>query len=484
MKNLLLVSIEDLNDWIEPLGGHPDAFTPNLTRLAGMGAVFTQAYAPAPACSPSRTAALFSKFPWETGLYRNSDLWHDHFEPGGRQSLIGRLRDSGMFTSGCGKVFHSRYRANKEKGSLDDGDWDTFYLASKVRYPPVSRSVQSGDLGNNADFGIDPTDEPSYDDRNTDWMVERIKPGAVNQAWAFGIYRPHLPFIVPGEYFELIPKHVSLPPGLGVDVFDPDNDLMLEGLPGAARKLSKKVSRTGRILHNHGEYHDFLRAYLASIAYADSKLGKVLDRLEECGLIDNTLIVLWSDHGWQLGEKLAFRKFTLWERALRVPVMFAGAGIRPSRIEIAISLVDIAPTILTMLGLAPVEAFSGQDLSPVIRGGARPARPYAASVWGTNVNDAQKFRLAYSVRSERYRMTKYWNGAYELYDHAVDPYEHENVAGRKFSPLEPSASPDIRQLGEVLERISANALPPVENANDRKKHAQGQKEDEDDDEDD
>lgn len=482
MKNLLLVSIEDLNDWIEPLGGHPDAYTPNLNRLAAMGAVFTQAYAAAPACSPSRTAALFSKFPWETGVYRNADRWHDHFEPGVRQSIIGRLREAGMTTLGCGKVFHSSYRANQEGTALDDGDWDEFHLAPKVDYPPISRSVRSKDLGRNADFGIDPTGLPSYDDHNTDWIVGKIAPGLSNHVWAFGIYRPHLPFIVPKEFFDRIPEQVSLPPGLGSNTFDPDNDHVLDGLPRAARKFARKVGGTGSILHKHGEYNEFLRAYLASIAYADSKLGQVLDRIEECGLIEDTLIVLWSDHGWQLGEKLAFRKFTLWERALRVPVMFAGAGIAPARIDDAISLVDLAPTIISMLGLDENPDLSGQDLRPALERTTRLARPYAPSVWGVGQNDVEKYKRAYSVRSKRYRLTRYWDGSYELYDHAADPFEHKNLADESFSPSKASLPAEVRALGLELESIIANAAPPVENAHDRRKS--GKSDDIDDDEDD
>jgi arylsulfatase A-like enzyme len=294
LKNLLLVSIEDLNDWIEPLGGHPDTYTPNLKRLASMAAVFTQAYAAAPACSPSRTAALFSKFPWETGVYGNADRWYDHFEVGGRQSIIGHLRNAGMTTYGCGKIFHSSYRANEESGALDQGDWDEFFLAPKVTYPPISDTVKANDLGRGSDFGVDPTGLPSYDDHNTDWIIEKIQPGLENHVWGLGIYRPHLPFIAPQEFFDRIPEQVSLPPGLGTNTFDPENWQFVDTLPRAAKKLAKRQMRPGEVLHEHGEYIQFVRSYLAAIAYADSKLGMVLDRIEECGLLDDTLIVLWS----------------------------------------------------------------------------------------------------------------------------------------------------------------------------------------------
>ena len=135
----------------------------------------------------------------------------------------------------------------------------------------------------------------------------------------------------------------------------------------------------GAVLQKHGEYSAFVRAYLASVAYADHNLGLVLDHLQACGLWDDTLIVLWSDHGWQFGEKLAFRKFTLWERALRVPLIFAGGGLPPRTVRAPVSLVDVAPTVMSLLGQPVPKAFSGQDLAPTVRRGRPPARPDAPS---------------------------------------------------------------------------------------------------------
>lgn len=479
MKNLLLISIEDLNDWIEPLGGHPQAYTPNMTRLARQAALFTQAYAAAPACSPSRTATLFSKFPWETGVYSNAARWHDYFDRGSRQSIIGRLRNAGMTTYGCGKVFHSSYRANQEAGSLDDSDWSEFYLAPKVDYPKISRTVRAGDMKRNADFGIDPTGLPSYDDHNTDWIVEKIQPGAERTVWALGVYRPHLPFIAPKAFFDLIPAQVSLPPGLGTNQFDIENIHLIKSLPGPAKKMARRLMSTGEALVKHDEYNDFLRAYLASIAYADSKLGQVLDRLEECGLTDDTLIVLWSDHGWQLGEKLAFRKFTLWERALRIPLMIGGGGIGAEKIDAAVSLVDLAPTLLSLLGIDPDPAFSGQDLSPAVLGQGALTRAYAPSVWGLGFKNIERARLAYSVRSEKYRLTKYWDESYELYDHSSDPFEHNNLADEEFSPRAPGIPAQIKELDDAISAICAASVPPIDV--DAIRAGNGTEDDEDDD---
>jgi len=350
-KNLLFISLEDLNDWIEPLAGHPQAYTPNLNRLAAMGLCFENAYAAAPACSPSRTATLFSRFPWETGIYGNRHAWYQAFDYGKHQSVIGQLRQGGLTTYGAGKIFHAIYKSRSSIQKIDQDDWTSYFAGEMTKHPAISQTVRSGDLGSMSDFGVDISGGPSFDDVNTDWMIDKIVPGAEGTVWAMGVFRPHLPFIVPQEYFDLIPENVSLPPGLGANLFDPGNNGATKGLPEAGKLMSKKTSKTGKVLGKHKEYNQFLRAYLASIAYADAKLGLILDRLETCGLMDNTFIVLWSDHGWQLGEKLAFRKFTLWERALRVPLFVAGPGIKSGRVKEPVSLVDVAPTILSMMEL-------------------------------------------------------------------------------------------------------------------------------------
>ncbi len=318
--NILFASIEDLNDWIEPLGGHPQVKTPNLTRLAARGMLFRHAYAPVPACSPSRTAALFGQAPWRTGVYSNGQKWTDAYPKGQRLSLIGALRDAGYRTEGAGKIFHLDTRG------IDPEDWDRYHRkAAHLKYPPISRASAEGKMGPLGDFGPAPDDRPDFDRINTDWICSRIQPGADGQVWGFGLYRPHLPFIAPQAFFDLYAGPIDPPPGLGMRRFRPGNDKVLEGLPEEARAVIRRF--TGRVLHRSGEYADYLRAYLASVSYADALLGEVLDRLEETGQAESTLVVLWSDHGWQFGEKLAFRKFTLWERALRVPLIFAGPGV-------------------------------------------------------------------------------------------------------------------------------------------------------------
>jgi len=335
-QNVLFLSIEDLNDWIEPLGGHPDTITPNMQRLADRAALFTAAYTPAPACSPARTAALFGKYPWETGVYGNQQRWTDHF--GGRQdqSIIGRFKSAGYRTIGAGKVFHGP--SHDETTTC----WDEFLPLDEGPPTAVSKAIQQNKMRPKNDFGPTPENAEIFDQQATNFILNGMKTGSTGQFWALGLYRPHLPFIVPQRFFDAIPTQVANPPGLGLNNFDANNTTLWEHLPKAARKMAKAWLNTGRILQETDEYHDFIRAYLASIHYADFLLGQVLDHMDEHNLWENTHLVLWSDHGWQLGEKLMFRKFSLWERALRVPLMIAGPTITPTTIDIPVSLVDLA----------------------------------------------------------------------------------------------------------------------------------------------
>ena len=420
-KNILFLSIEDLNDWVEPLGGHPQTITPNITRLANRGVLFKNAYAAAPACSPSRTATLFSRYPWETGVYANQQKYHDYFSISGEDSLVGHFKSAGFQTWGAGKVFHVT------RTMFNDDMWTAFNNIEMDQHPKLSAVAKLGTMGGNTDFGAVTDAEILYDDENTDWMMDKLKAGSTGQFWSLGLYRPHLPFIVPQRFFDMFPDVVDNPPGLGLNSFDPQSKSAHQGLPMPAKRIAKRSAALGDALHETGEYNHFLKSYLASIAYADHLLGKVLDKMDAEGLWDNTLVILWSDHGWQLGEKLAFRKFSLWERALKIPLIFAGAGVDAGTIcDAPVSLVDIAPTICSVAGQDIPPQYSGTDLTPYLHGKAPLQAPYAASIWGKALMK-QEAEFAFSVRSQNFRHTIYWNGAEELYDHRNDPYEHINL---------------------------------------------------------
>ena len=451
--NILFVSIEDLNDWIEPLGGHPQVKTPNLNRLAARGMVFDNAYAVAPACSPSRTATLFGQAPWRSGVYTNDETWDMAYPHAQRLSLVGTIRSAGWKTIGAGKIFHKDIRG------FDPDDWDRYNTnVGHLNYPPISATVRKGDLRRLSDFGPVQGSKGCFDAQNTNWMCRKISPGLDGQFWGFGLYRPHLPFIVPQQYFDLYPETVAVPPGLkGVD-FDPDDRDEVAGLPPESAKFANR--RIGRVLDANGEYNAFLRAYLASVSYADAMLGRVLDRLDETGQTDNTLIVLWSDHGWQFGEKLAFRKFTLWERALRVPLIVAGPGVVAGRWSRPVSLMDIYPTLMARTGVKAPHDLDGTDLSAILRGETPEGSDAAMAVWG-KFEDDEDGLMAFTLRTPDHRYTIYWDGGEEMYDSRADPFEHDNLmvgAGGNVRMLADQYLDRLnRELSTIAPRVTGRA---------------------------
>ncbi|MEM9716064.1 MAG: sulfatase-like hydrolase/transferase [Pseudomonadota bacterium] len=443
-ENILFLSVEDLNDYITPLGGHPDAVTPNLQRLADRGALFTNAMSTSPACSPARTATMFGQAPWRTGIYFNEHK-HWHFYPkASALSLPGYLKSLGWKTYGTGKIFHGRYDC------LDMADWSDYFYKPQDKLPAYSKVLKSGMVKPMMDFGAAPRGEPLWDDFNFDFIQSKITPEARGCFWAYGVYRPHLPFIAPEEYFDLIPEQPSNPPGLYPNAYG-DHDPTYERLPEAARMLLWRSAFNGRKMKRTGEYYPYLRAYLASSAYADALIGKVLDRLEETGQADKTLIVLWSDHGQQFGEKTGFRKFTLTERSLRVPIMISGPGISPSKVGDAVSLLDIYPTLLSYLGLDAPHHLDGQDLTPLISGDQNSLRGHAVSVWG--VEEGMDFNPALTVRTKTHRYCFYWNGEEELYDHRTDPFEHHNLA---------AGADQASLIEELAGRLPNDMAPPIQ----------------------
>jgi arylsulfatase A-like enzyme len=452
IKNILLLSVEDLNDWIEPLGGHPQAYTPNITKLFQRSMSFKQAYAAAPACSPSRTAALFGQAPWRTGIYHNRQSWAMAYRPGQKRSIIGQAKEAGWQTIGAGKVFHTG------KSGLDPADWSQYFKTPWDIFTPVSRVVSDGFLRSLDDFGaISDAAPPLYDQRNLAFMKASLTKGATKTLWAYGIYRPHLPFIVPKRFFDLIKRPIEIPRGLQGRAFDPNDDREIRDLPAAAHRVIQR--RMGRMLHKTGEYEDFLHAYLASIAYADFLVGELLDHMEGNGLLENTMIVFWSDHGWQLGEKLVFRKFTLWERALRVPLAVSIPKGPTGVVAEPVSLLDIYPTLLEVIGKAAPHVLDGQNLLPLIQGGQ--GRGFAQSMWEIYDRKSNTGDLAASVRTGQYRLIHYPDGAMELYNHESDPYEKDNLLAGGLENLGANILSICSELIDLLPDAPGLALGPA-----------------------
>lgn len=459
--NVLLVSIDDLNDWIEPLGGYPGAITPNFNRLASMSRVFQRAYTPAPSCCPARTAALFGIHPHRSGVYTNYESWVDSAYLRTRSSLPRYLKDRGFATFGTGKIFHS---GNWTHGAdQDPGAWTHLEHchASPLCTAPRDPLGENG-IEYDVRYGPVPNSTPMPDVIRSTYIADEILRKVHDRPFfaALGLKKPHIDLTVPKKFFDLYPMNkVVYPPG----VLDRENpgiatNLDVQDLPSTARALLRGSVPEHLGIVGSGEWKKVIRAYLASISFADHCLGIVLDALLEGPNRDNTYVFLFGDNGWQLGEKLAWQKFTLWERALRVPMMIAGPGIAPGDAMFPVSLLDLFPTV-TDVALGQVPGWlHGRTLADHLFDSALTpsGAPVALSAWRLAVADPLLDGPHFSVRSSRFRLTKYRNGEMELYDHSVDPWEWHNL----YTPDDPWAV-EVAQSMAAYVPPSSQIKPPA-----------------------
>jgi arylsulfatase A-like enzyme len=419
-SNVLFVSIDDLNDWIEPLGGHPQAKTPNLRRLAKQAVNFTNCFCASAACNPSRTALLTGIHTYNSGMYSNYQIWREVLPS--VQTLPKYFSRNGYWSGGAGKIFHNNMP--------DPQSWDDYY-PSKEKHMPDYFRPKPGQTVNMPyfpnmyrDFDWSPIeipDEQTGDFKSVNWVIDQLQKAHSKPFFlACGIYRPHVPWYVPQKYFDMFPlETVRLPKVL-------ENDL--DDVGERAREIAYRGGNYHKHVIDARQWKKAVQGYLASSTFADMLLGKLLGALEKSPFAHNTIVVVWSDHGWQLGEKEHWRKFALWENVLRsvlmikVPKRTTGlpeGSERGGRCERITSLVDIFPTLVELCGLPPKQGLDGNSLVPLLRN-PQEEWPYPA----ISTYDFSEF----SVRTERWRYTRYIDDSEELYDHDRDPEEWTNLA--------------------------------------------------------
>ncbi len=373
--DVLFVAIDDQNDWIGALGGHPQARTPNIDRLAARGTLFTNAHAQAPLCNPSRTSLMLGLRPSTTGIYGLAPWFRDVPRWKDAVSLPRHLRAHGYAT------------------------------LSGTDHPLV-------------DWGVFPhRDEDKGDWKIASWAIERLRePHTKPLFLSVGFFLPHLPLYVTPKWWDLFPeKDLVLPP-----VLDGDRD----DTPRFSWYLHWSLPEPRlRFLRESGEWRNLVRAYLASVAFVDSQVGRVLDALEESGRARSTVVVLWSDHGFHLGEKAITGKNSLWERSTRVPLVFAGPGVAAgARCARPAELLDVFPTLADLAGLPVPPAVEGTSLVPQLRDARAPRETPAITTHGPG---------NHTVRSQRWRYIRYADGSEELYDLEADPNEWRNLAAER-----------------------------------------------------
>lgn len=412
--NVLFIAIDDQNDWIGPCGGHPLVKTPHLDRLAQRGAVFLNAHCQAPLCNPSRTSLLLGLRPTTTGIYglspwlRNVEVTRD------RVTLPQHFRANGYRTLTAGKIFHGGAGGPQKRQE----EFDVWGPAGGIGVKPAKKLIGKTPMGNNPlmDWGVFPhRDEDKGDWIVATWAVEQLKAARKDEPFflAAGFFLPHVPCYATQPWFDLYPDDDTvLPQVLENDRADtPRFSWYLHWeLPEPRLKWVKE----------HGQWRNLVRSYLACTSFVDAQVGRLLQALEESGLAENTIVVVWGDHGWHLGEKGITGKNTLWDRGTKVPLLFAGPGIAPGgRITSPAELLDIYPTLADLCGLPPAAGVEGLSLKPQL---ANPAATRERPALTTH-NPGN-----HGVRSEHWRYIRYADGSEELYDHRTDPREEKNLA--------------------------------------------------------
>jgi len=472
--NVVLIVCDDLNDYVTGMGGHPQARTPNIAKLARSGVAFRRAYSNNPISAPSRSSFL-------TGIYphvsRNFSFakWYDNPVLKNSKTLMEHFRDNGYQVIGSGKLMHH----------LQVGTWSEFKHrhdygpfvyngTEKVAHPSVPEPFRSigfvdGSFAPLSDQPYGPeargnkgwiygkwgkiqkfnyTDEnnrdPTPDERNAAWAAERIKqlasePGGKPFFLGVGFIRPHTPLHVPKRFFDMFPlKSVKVPVIKSGDAEDCHYAALL--------KPDQKGLKYFRLLKQ--SYPDlgsalkaFTQAYLASVAAVDECIGRVVAAVDNSPLKDSTVIVVTSDHGWNMGEKDYLFKNALWEESTRVPLVIRapGVGAAGGVAEHPASLIDLYPTLVDLCGLegdtrknARGAKLDGHSLRPLLSdpNGGKWTGPDAALtvVFAGGATKGDPARQHWSVRTKRWRYILYNSGAEELYDHDADPYEWTNLA--------------------------------------------------------
>ncbi|WP_413431283.1 sulfatase [Crateriforma spongiae] len=444
--NVLMIAIDDLNDWVQPLGGHPQVKTPAMQRLASRGVTFTNAHCQAPLCNPSRTSIMTGRRPTSTGVYglapwiRNVDELSDlvtmpqHFSANGYKTLLG------------GKIHHGGH--GRGKGS--DAEADVWGPPARVGAKPEKKLIPPTPGGNHPlmDWGTFPhRDEDKGDWVVASWAVDQLDQLSKTRDQPFflaaGFFLPHVPCYVSQKWYDMYPfESLTMPPM-------PPGDR--DDTPMSSWYIHWELPepRTSWLREN-SQLKNLTRSYLASVSFVDSQVGRILDQLDASGLSDSTIVVLWSDHGYHMGEKAVSGKNTLWQRSTRVPLIISVPnGLTDHQIaanvkcESPAELLDLYPTLCELTGLSVPEGQEGLSLVPQLEDPAdvreRPA------ICTHNAGN-------HSVCDTRWRYIVYADGGEELYDRAADPLEHRNLL---------AGDSDRSQYDSVVKRLSAY-LPETE----------------------
>ena len=484
--NVLFIICDDLNHYIQGMGGHPQARTPNISRLMKMGVSFTNAHTNHPVCLPSRSSLFSGLYPHTSGAL-GWEGWNDSELLKSSVAMFQHFKRNGYNLFGTGKLYHSAQRHRKVwqnedgssnfAGNTDYGPapWDGkgkgwMTHSSMMDIEKLIDEYEKKIWKARGEHSFGPlSDIPEYkpdkekgipgfkgwarangkpfryvndDDRDlmSDELSANFAVDVLNRKYdkpfflGVGFIRPHTPLYVPKKYFDMFPlEEIQLPPYKEDDLED-------------CKEFKDLVFEYG--FQRHKLYLEYggvemwkkcVQAYLACVAFVDEQLGKVLDALEKSAYAENTVIVFTSDHGFHLGEKSYNFKLTNWEESTRVPFIVAAPKItsKGAKCEHPVSLIDIYPSLIDLCSLprnpnakGNKQPLDGHSIKPFlvdpVNGKWDGPSVALTAIYSRDGEEGQTYH--YSVRSKDWRYTLYSNDAEELYDHRSDPHEWYNLA--------------------------------------------------------
>ncbi|MDZ4852339.1 MAG: sulfatase [Pirellulaceae bacterium] len=415
--NVLFIAIDDLNDWVGVLGGNPQAKTPNIDKLSKRGVNFFNAHCASPVCNPSRTALMSGLRSSTSGVYSNGTDWRNQ-KSGKVATMNMHFKANGYYVAGAGKIYHESY------GRYEEADWDDYYLRrgptaegekGKRKGNPGPAKGESGGVGGIAFAPIDGNDDDLEDYHIVDYCIEQLQRKHDKPMFlACGIHKPHMPWYVPRKYYDMFPlESIQVPKVLESDLSD---------VPPEGVKMAHPDGDHAQMLKS-GRWKEAVQGYLAAGAFCDAMVGRLMDAFDKSAYRDNTILVFWGDHGWHLGEKQHWRKFTLWEEATRAPLFFTVPGItKPGAIcNRPVDFMCLYPTLCDLCNLPVPSHVESKSIRPLLVDANAPWSSPGITTHGY---------MNHSVRTEKWRYIRYANGGEELYDEVNDPTEFTNLASK------------------------------------------------------
>ena len=441
--NVLFITVDDLNNCLGCLGDYSNAKTPNMDQLAAQGVLFSNAHCQAPLCGPSRASIMTGLRPSTTGIYgmiSDDEIRSENPVTKNIVFLPEYFRNNGYYTMGIGKLFHNHapVGAFDESGGRVKGFgplpekrfvWDGFGTSDRKHYGRT-----------NTDWGAFPeADSLMPDHQSASWVIERLnrkydKPFFMG----LGFLRPHVPLYVPQKWFDMHPLDE-----IEVAAYKSDD---LDDVPPIALQINDlPMMPSTEWAIESGEWKNIIQAYLACVSFVDYEIGRVLEALNNSEYVDNTIIVLWSDHGYRLGEKGTFAKHALWEPATKAPLMFVAPNLPKGKvIDSPAEMFSVYPTLLELCGLPVYERNEGISLVSTMQNAKTAENAYALTTYGMN---------NHAVKANGFRYIRYEDGGEELYNHNTDPNEWTNLANN------PDYKDEIDALKQYLPTTNATWDP-------------------------